>query len=81
MEQAFNQDINVFLKNKLATLMDSIDVQYEDMVPKKSEYFVQKILKDTRGKLVVNEAVHNIMHRYIRFARSKGFNRNGTDSF
>jgi hypothetical protein len=75
MEQAFNQDINHFLKNKLAVLMEGIDVQYEDMVPKKSEYYVQRILKDTRGKLVVNEAVHNIMHRYIRYAKSKGFDR------
>ncbi|GAF77750.1 unnamed protein product, partial [marine sediment metagenome] len=75
MEAAFNQEMGTFLKSKVAHLLDGIDVSYEDMVPKKSEWFVQRILKDTRGKIVKNEAVHNIMHRYIRYARSKGFNR------
>ena len=75
MEAAFSQEIGTFLKSKVAYLLDGINVEYEDMVPKKSEWFVQQILKDTRGRIVKNEAVHNIMHRFIRFARSKGFNR------
>ena len=75
MDAAFNQEIGTFLKSKVAHLLDAINVEFEDMVPKKSEWFVQQILKDTRGRIVRNEAVHNIMHRFMRFARSKGFNR------
>ena len=65
MDAAFNQEIGTFLKSKVAHLLDAINVEFEDMVPKKSEWFVQQILKDTRGKIVRNEPVHNIMHRFI----------------
>ena len=72
MEAAFNQEIETFLKSKVSHLLDGINVEYTDMVPKKSEWFVQQILKDTRGKIVNNEAVHNIMNRLISNYFSSG---------
>ena len=75
MATVFDQDIRKFIKGSLAEITSSIDVSYEELVPKKSEWFVQNVLKDNKGELVVNEGVHNIMHRYIRYANSKGFNK------
>jgi len=75
VQTVLDRDISTFLKGSLSTLMDRIDVPYKDLLPKKSEYFVQQFLKDTRGKLVRNEPVHDVMHRFLRYAKSKGFTR------
>lgn len=75
MATVFDQDIRKFIKGTLAEITSGINVSYEKLVPKKSEWFVQNVLKDTKGDLVVNEAVHNVMHRYMRYAKSKGFTK------
>jgi len=59
----------------LSDLIDGIEVDPIELLPKKSENFVQKVIKDTKGNLIVNEPIHNVMHRFIRFARSKKYNR------
>ena len=75
MGNVFDQDIRKFVRGSISDLMEGINISHEDMIPEKSEWFVQNTLKDNRGDLVVNEAVHNVMHRYIRYANSKGFTK------
>ena len=75
LQKALDLDMRGFIKGSIAQVMDDIDIKYEDMVPKRSELFVTDVLKDNKGVLVENEAVHNIMHRYIRYANSKGFTK------
>jgi hypothetical protein len=70
-----NKDTKTFLKGGMSDLLSGIDLPPEDLLPKKSEVFVQRVLKDTKGNLVKNEPVHNIMHRFIRIAKKKGFNK------
>jgi len=69
------KDTKTFLKGGMSDLLSGIDLPTDALIPKKSEDFVQKVLKDTKGDLVVNEPVHNIMHRFMRIARRKGFNK------
>jgi len=75
MATVFDHDIRKFIKGSLAEITSNIDVSYEELVPKKSEWFVCNVLKDNKGELVDNEAVHNIMHRFIRFSNSKVFTK------
>jgi len=69
------KDTKTFLKSGVSDLISGIDLPISELLPRKSEDFVQKVLKDTKGNLVVNEPVHNIMHRFIRIAKKKGFNK------
>ena len=75
MNVGIAKDIRTFLDGEVKNLIDKVDISYEDLLPKKSEIFVQRFLKDSKGKLVVNEPVHNVMHRFIRLSRSKGYNK------
>ena len=75
MNVGINRDIKTFLDGEVNNLIDKIDISYTELLPKKSEIFVQRFLKDSKGNLVVNEPVHNIMHRFIRLSRSKGYNK------
>jgi hypothetical protein len=70
-----NKDTQTFLKGGMSDLISGIDLPPDILIPKKSEDFVQKVLKDTKGNLVVNEAIHNVMHRFLRIAKKKGFNK------
>ena len=56
-------------------IIDNIDVDVAETLPKRSEVFVESFLKDSKGELVTNAPVHNIMHRFIRYARKRGYNR------
>jgi hypothetical protein len=69
------KDTKTFLQGGLSDLVSGIDLPIDALIPEKSEDFVQKVLKDTKGNLVVNEALHNIMHRFVRIAKRKGFNK------
>ena len=66
---------NLFIKSGMSDLISGIDLPIDAMIPKKSEDFVQQVIKDTKGNLIVNEAVHNTMHRFLRIAKRKGFNK------
>lgn len=68
-------DMKTFLKKQIEQISDNIDSDPRKMLPKKSEKFVQKVLKDDTGQLVVNEEVHNIMHQFRRIAHKKGFRK------
>lgn len=70
-----DRDLKSFLDGNITNLIDGIELKQEELVTKKSEFFTQKFLKDSKGLNVINEPVHNIMHRFIRFAQSKGYNR------
>jgi hypothetical protein len=70
-----DKDFNSFMKGSLDSLIGDIDVDYSKLIPRRSELFVQKVLKDYKGNLVVNEPVHDVMHRFVRFARARGFNK------
>lgn len=72
---AFDKDISTFLENSISDVIDDIDISYKELLPKKSEIFTQRFLKDSKGELVVNAPVHNFMHRFIRLARDKGYNK------
>lgn len=69
------KDTKTFLQGSLSDLVSGIDLPIDALIPEKSEEFVQKVLKDTKGNLIVNEPLHNIMHRFIRIAKRKGFNK------
>ena len=69
------KDTKTFLKGGVSDLISGIDLPTDALIPKKSEDFVQKVLKDTKGNLVVNEPVHNAMHRFLRIAKKRGFNK------
>jgi replicative DNA helicase len=75
MYSALDGDIKNFFKSSLSQLVDKIDVDYRELLPKKSEFFTVKVLKDSTGGGVKNEAVHNIMHRFIRKAKENDFNK------
>ena len=68
-------DTKDYFKNGLSNLIENIDIDYKSLLPKKDEIFIQKVLKDNSGELIVNEAIHNSMHRFIRKAKAKGFNK------
>jgi hypothetical protein len=68
-------DFSRFLKTGISALANGIDVDYKQLIPKMSEHFTARVLKDSKGKLIVNEPVHNFMHRFVRKARKAGFNR------
>jgi hypothetical protein len=70
-----DKDIKTFLDSTVNDIIENIEVRHEDLLPEKSEFFVTRFLKDSKGILVKNEPVHNIMHRFIRLARSKGYNK------
>jgi len=63
------------MESQLNQLVSGIDLDYCELLPTKSDLFTFQFLKDSSGKLVKNEPVHNIMHRFIRFARANGFNK------
>ena len=69
------KDTKTFLKSGMSDLISGIDLPVSELLPKKSEDFVQQVIKDTKGNLIVNEPVHNVMHRFIRTAKKKGFNK------
>lgn len=75
MRFVIDKDIRQFLDGNIITLIDGIDVRQEELVDKKSEFFTQKFLKDSKGLPIMNEPVHNIMHRFIRLANSKGYTK------
>ena len=75
MHSALDGDIKNFFKANLSQLVDQIDVDHRELLPKKSEVFTFQVLKDSSGNAVKNEAVHNVMHRFIRKAKSAGFNK------
>jgi hypothetical protein len=70
-----DRDFGSFMENQLSQLVTGIDLDHSDLVSKKSELFTFQFLKDSKGKLVKNEPVHNIMHRFIRYAQARGFNK------
>lgn len=74
-QSLLGKDTKTFLKGGVSDLISGIDLPIAALIPKKSEDFVQKVLKDTKGNLVVNEPIHNIMHRFLRIAKKKGFNK------
>jgi len=75
MYSALDGDIKNFFKANLSQLVDQIDVDHRELLPKKSEVFTFQVLKDSSGNAVKNEAVHNVMHRFIRKAKAAGFNK------
>lgn len=72
---AIDKDIQTFLDGNIVNLIEGIEVDQSQLVCRRSETFTQQFLKDSRGKNVTNEPVHNIMHRFIRYAQSKGYNK------
>ena len=70
-----DRDLHTFLDGGIVSLLDGIDIKQEELVDRKSEFFTQKFLKDSKGLNVTNEPVHNIMHRFVRFAQSKGYTK------
>jgi hypothetical protein len=68
-------DVKTFINVEMASIADEIDYDPVSLLPKKSEKFVQKFLKDDQGNIVVNEEIHDIMHRFIRIAQKSGKNR------
>lgn len=70
-----DKNLSEFMGDGISSIIDGIDIDQTKMVEPLSEVFTQQFLKDSQGNLVKNEAVHNIMHRFIRFSRSKGYNR------
>ena len=75
MRLAIDKDLHTFLDGSIGGLIDDINVNYEDLIDRRSEVFTQKFLKDSRGKNVTNAPVHDIMHRFIRFAQRKGYTK------
>lgn len=72
---AIHKDLRTAVQGGIACILDGIDVPHSELLPKKSEIFVQKVLKDTKGNPIKNEPVHNIMHRFLRLASEKGFSK------
>lgn len=70
-----DKDLTSFLDGNIINMIEGIDVRQEDLIDKKSEIFTQKFLKDSKGILVKNAPVHNLMHRFLRYAQSKGYNK------
>jgi hypothetical protein len=66
--------LRTFIDVELSQMCDQISVDPVALMSNKSEVNVQRFLKDDQGKIVVNEEVHDIMHRFIR--KSKRYNKN-----
>jgi len=71
----FDKGLEQFLNGGVVELIDNIDIDHADLVKPKSEFFTQDFLKDSRGKSVRNAPVHNVMHRFIRYANAKGYRK------
>lgn len=70
-----DSSLSSFVSVEMSALADNIDFDPQILFSKKSEVNVQRFLKDDRGKLIVNEEVHNIMHRFRRIAHRRGYKR------
>lgn len=70
-----NKDLSEAISGGIACLIDGIDIDYSGLLPSKSEDFVERVVKDTKGNRIVNEPVHKFMHRFIRFAKKNGFTK------
>lgn len=73
--QIIDHDVKTFIEKELASMCSQVNFDARELLPKRSEKFVEKILKDSTGNLVKNESVHRIMHRFRRKAHKKGFNK------
>jgi hypothetical protein len=72
MGRALESDLKTFIESEIASVCEEIDYDPVQLLPKKSETFVQMVLKDSQGKVVKNEEVHNLMHKFRRKAHKKG---------
>jgi hypothetical protein len=68
-------DADKLIDTGLDGLIDNIDLDVIGTLPKRSEQFVESFLKDSKGNLVTNAPIHNMMHRFIRIARKRGYSR------
>jgi len=75
LNNSLNKPIESFIESSITDIIDKVDLDQADLVTKKSEIFTVKFLKDSKGQKVKNEPVHNIMHRFIRLCKSKGYNK------
>ncbi|MDY0314142.1 MAG: LAGLIDADG family homing endonuclease [Bacteroidales bacterium] len=71
----FDADVKTFVNIELENLANGMNLDPKDALPKKAEHFIQKIMKDNKGEFYKNELVHNLMHRFRRNARKRGFNK------
>jgi hypothetical protein len=64
-----------FIQTELSQICESVDVDHTMNIPRREELFIQKFLKDPKGKLIENEKCHNLMHQFRRKAHRHGFKR------
>lgn len=72
MSNALDFDMKTFMKRQIDHLASNIDTDPKKLLSKKSERFVQSVLKDDTGNLVKNEILHNLMHQFRRIAHRNG---------
>ena len=65
-------DVKTFVNVEISAVADQIEYDPAELMSKKSEINIQKFLKDDQGKIVINEAVHDVMHQFRRIAHKKG---------
>ena len=70
-----NNDFRDFLTHSINSIIDGVDIDHKSLITNRSEDFVAQVIKDSNGNPITNEPVHKFMHRFIRKAQSKGFNR------
>lgn len=75
MANILNADIKTFVERSLSDACASIECDPREFLPKYSEIFVSKILKDKNGNLCENEPVHFAFHRFRRKALKNGYKK------
>lgn len=70
-----DSDIKTFINTEIANICDQIDYDVAELLPKRTEEFVAKVLKDDQGELCVNEEVHLMLHKFRRKAHRRGFKK------
>lgn len=68
-------DLKTFISSELGEVANSIDVDHTAHLPKRTEKFIEKFLKDPKGELVKNEMVHTIMHQFRRKCHRHGIRK------
>jgi len=75
MSQYLQSDMGTFLKSEFDSICNGIDFDCRSVLPRRTETFIQKFLKDDKGNIVENEKVHNIMHQFRRKSHRHGYRK------
>lgn len=70
-----DSDMKSFIESELNQLCMDMDFDATSILPKRTEIFVEKVIKDDAGGNITNEKVHKMMHRFRRKAKERGFRR------